>query len=247
MRRAPFMKYSVLCFALLGMLATNARAGVILATSNDPLTQTAGDLNMTTNPSAAMYVNVTSNNVPNDIMGAWFVNLQIAPIAGSGSLTFQDPATGSPVNPPNYIFGNGALANNVGITVTNGGTTLSANDFYFDASSLTSGAVVGLTPKNLLQLDFSATAGTSGTFGIYAVPGGAVGDPSNPALTYWTDSTPTDQEFANVPGGPREPNVLIGVVDVNIVSTIPEPSSVALLLLGSGLLAGCYRRRRNRV
>lgn len=228
------MKQFVFGFALLAMLASQARAGVILGTS--------GDLNMTTNPSAPMYVNVTSDNAPNDIMSAWFVQLQIAPITGSGTLTFQDPATGTPANPPNYIFGNGALATNAGISATNGGTTLSANDFTFST-----GAIVLGTPQNLLQLDFSATAGTSGRFGIYAVGGGEVGDIINPALTYWTDSTATDQEFENIPGGdPSVPTVLIGTVDVNIASTIPEPSSVALLLLGSGVLAGCYRRFRGR-
>jgi hypothetical protein len=247
MRRAFFMKYSVLCMALLCALSASAHAGVILNTSNDPLVQTAGALDMTTNPSASMYVNVQSNNFPNDVMAFWLVNLQIAPITGSGTLTFQNPSGSTAPNPPNYIFGNGALANNIGIGVTNLGTALSANDFYFDSSSLTSGAVVpGATPKTLLQLNFSATAGTSGSFGIYAVPGGPVDNPQNPALTYWTDSNTGDQDFSNIPGGPTALSVLIGEVDVNLSITTPEPSTLALSLLGSTLMIGCYRRRRGR-
>ena len=77
--------------------------------------------------SGTMLVSVVSDNPPNDVMAAWNLQLEIVPtVSGAGTLTFQDPATGTPSNPPGYIFG----GNGLGIAVTNGGNTLNANDFF---------------------------------------------------------------------------------------------------------------------
>ena len=81
--------------------------------SGTPLTVSAGTT------SGPMYVTVVSENPPNDVMASWQFQLEIMPIGGTGTLTFQDPATYDPTtgpaapNPPNYIFGtNGARDRN---------------------------------------------------------------------------------------------------------------------------------------
>jgi len=180
--------------------------------------------------SGPMFVNVVRNNPPNDIMAAWSFQLSIVPEAGTtGTLTFQDPATGTPPIPPSYIFG----GNGLGIAATNAGTSLNANDF-FDPSVGAGVPVPGTPGANLLQVDFLASSGASGLFGIYALQGAA--------FTEWTDSSFTTQFFTNVPDGTNL--VLVGDVLVKPAAAVPEPSTLALLALGAIALAG--RRWRNR-
>jgi len=220
------MKKLFLSIALLSLLVGSARAGVVLGTSNPPGTPLIMSAGTT---SGTMLVNVVSDNPPNDIMAAWNFTLEIIPNAGAtGTLTFQDPATGTPPNPPNYIFG----SNGLGIAATNGGSLLSANDFF--NPSVGSGVPVPGSPgANLLQMDFLASSNASGLFGIFAVEG--------PATTQWTDSKVTTQFFSNVPDGTG--TVRIG--DVLISQVIPEPTSIELLGLGgAALVLWQWQRKR---
>jgi len=222
------MKKLILSFVILSFLAGSARAGVVVGTSNPPgmpLTMSAGTT------SGPMLVNVVSDNPPNDVMAAWHFQLMIIPDAGAGgTLTFQDPATGTPPNPTNYIFG----SNGLGISITNSGSQLSANDF-FNPSFGTGAPVPGAPGANLLQMDFLASSNASGLFGIYAVEGSA--------STQWTDTNLTTQFFTNVPDGTG--NVLIG--DVLIAGGVPEPSSFVLLGVAGAALAGWqWKRKRKR-
>ena len=62
------MKKLILSFAFLSLLAGSARAGVVLGTSNPPGTPLIMSAGTTSGP---MFVNVVSDNPPNDIMSAW--------------------------------------------------------------------------------------------------------------------------------------------------------------------------------
>ena len=103
------MKKILWSLALLSLTAGSARAGLVLSTTNPPGTP----LNMSPSTiSGPMLLNVTSDTPPNDVMAGWQVQLEIIPITGTGTLIFNDPATGTPANPPGYVFG----ANGLGIS-----------------------------------------------------------------------------------------------------------------------------------
>ena len=97
------MKRFVLSVLVLFVSGVGARAGVVLGTdypSGSPLIMSAGTT------SGPMFVNVISDNPPNDIMAGWNATFEVIPESGaSGTVTIQDPATGFTSNPPNYVFG----------------------------------------------------------------------------------------------------------------------------------------------
>jgi hypothetical protein len=206
----------------LGLLGGAARADLTLSTSNPPgtpLTMSAGTM------SGPMLVSVVSDSSPNDIMAAWQFTLEILPDQGTnGTLTFQDPATGTPPNPANYIFG----SNGLGISVTNDAPNLilDANDF-FDPTNGVGAAVPGSPGASLLPVDFLASLDATGVFGIYALEGNA--------NTLWTDSNFNTQYFSNVPN--ETGMARIGEVDVTI-SAVPEPSTLGMFGVTGAFLAG---------
>lgn len=228
------MKKFILSLALICLLANRLQGGVILGTSNSagtPLTAASGTT------SGPMFVTIWSDNPPQDIMAAWNIQLEIVSISSTtGTLTFQDPATGTPSNPTNYIFGTGGL----GIAAANNGNVLSANDF-FDPTAGLGVAVPGGAGANLLELDFLSSSNASGLFGIYADQGAA--------HTQWTDNSFTTRYYTNVPDGTA--TILIGEVLVASPGTpvVPEPTSLALFCTGVSMFGGCkwLRNRKLRV
>ncbi len=116
------MKKSSSCPSLFLFAGRRRPADMILSTSNPPGTPL--NINAGTT-SGSMLVTVVSDNPPMHRAG-WKFQLEIMPDGAAGTLTFQDPATGAAPNPPNYFFGTDGL----GIEAANGGSTLSANDFY---------------------------------------------------------------------------------------------------------------------
>ncbi len=219
------MRRLIISVAVIGLWAASAHAGIVLGTSNPPGSPLAMSAGTT---SGGMLVNIVSDNPPNDIMLAWNVQLEIVADAGTqGTLTFMDPVTGTPANPPNYIFG----GNGLGIMVTNGGNLLSANDF-FDPNAGLGTSVPGAPGANLLQMDFLASANAGGLFGIYADEGAAV--------TQWTDSNFTTQLFTNVPDGTG----MVRIGEVFVSQAVPEPWSLELLGMGGALLAALHWWRK---
>jgi hypothetical protein len=236
-------KFSLpLGFFVMLTLACNARADVILGTSNpygSPLTITAGD-----NPSASMLINVHSNG--SDIMASWGVDLIISGDAAkgfSGAVSFADPTPfpNMPTNPPNYIFAaNGSsqggifvLSLNPLIATDSDGSLLNPTGPY--------GVSVPSSPANLLQVDFAASANASGFFDVFA-------DISTPNSNAWQSGGSTVGSLNNFTySGPSNSPTLIGEIEVTPSngSATPEPASVMLLLLGVvGLGAYAWRRRR---
>lgn len=225
-KKGPRMKKLLLSCTLLGLLAGGAEAGIVLSTSNPPgtpLTMAAGTT------SGPMLVSVASDDPPADVMIAWNLSLEIVGEAGStGTLTFQDPATGSPTAPAGYVFGGDGL----GIAATNAGATLVANDF-FDPSVGLGVPVPGGTGASLLSLDFLATSDASGLFGIYALEG--------TGQTEWTDANFNTQLFTDVPDGTG----MIQIGEVLIPQSVPEPSALVLSgLAGVASAIGQWWRRR---
>jgi hypothetical protein len=182
--------------------------------------------------SGPMLVTVTSDDPLNDVMAGWQFVLTIAPETASGTLVFQDPSTGIAPAPSNYIFG----ASGLGITVTNMGSNLAANDF-FDPSVGPGVPGAGPPGATFFEMTFQASTDASGLFGVYAVRGAA--------NTVWTDSGFSTQFFSNVPDGTGM--VLIGEVQVTgAAQPVPEPASMSLVGAGVLTLAGwrCWRKRK---
>ena len=217
------MKTFVLYFICLTLVTAGARGGIVLDTSNPPGTPQVMGAGSTSGP---MFVNITSDNAPNDVMSGWNITLAIIPDAGaSGTLAFKDPSTGAYPNPGNYIFG----GDGIGIAGVNSGSTLSASDFFIGIGP---GAVVSGTPgSNLLQMDFQASSNASGLFGIFALDGAA--------LTEWTDGGGNAQLFTDVPDG----SGMVRIGEVFVTQSVPEPSTLLLLGLASAAVAGRHWRR----
>ncbi|HEV8060694.1 MAG TPA: hypothetical protein VGP68_12505 [Gemmataceae bacterium] len=230
------MKKPILSFAFLMLLVSNAQARDTILTSSNPY---GSPLIMSANStSGPLTVGVVSNNFPNDVMAGWYLTLQIVPEANAtGTLTFQNPATGTPNNPPNYIFSNSPGT----ISVTNLGNQLSANDFDNNFGT----TVPGSPGANLLAINFLASSSAQGMFDLVALPSN-----QNPSQSFfstgWTDSNFNTQNFSNVPNGTNP--VLIGSINVmpeGGPQQTPEPSSFALMAMVSATMAAwgwCKRK-----
>jgi hypothetical protein len=223
----------ILAFAIAsGLVAHSAHADLItLGTSNpvgSPLAMSAGST------SGPMLVNILNNKDPDssdDLMNAWQITLVIgADLGATGTLTFNTPSGNGPAsNPPNYVFS----AGNIGIDVkAYTGSGFEADDFPLTPTQ------VPTLPKNLMQVDFLASASASGLFGIFARQGDA--------NTLWTNnapSPPTTRFFTNVPNG----NGLVRIGEVLVsgpaVSVVPEPGSLTLFVIGGFATLGYCRRR----
>src|SRR5262249_28679458 len=149
---------------------------------------------------------------------------EVLPLGGAkGTVSFLNPATGTPPNPSNYIFDGHGLGIAASNPDSNFGSGLSANDF--DANAFNNGplTVVPKATKNLLQVDFSASADASGTFGVFAREGRFT--------TSWTGADFDTNLFDNVPDNTNDPNspqeIQIGTITVR-AAAVPEPATIVL-------------------
>src|SRR5438094_100724 len=125
------------------VLAGTARAAnVTLASSTpvgSPITVAAGVASVPVN---VFIFNDVGTDPPSGFMKAWQFDLRLVPDAGAtGTLSLATPATGAVSPPSSYIFAAG-----VGITATNSGSGLTANDF--DTAS--GGTQVPTANRNLM-------------------------------------------------------------------------------------------------
>ncbi len=210
------------CAAIVALFATNLCADEITLGTSDLVTMNPGTISST--------IQITINNnvnpdPPADFMTGWQFGLLIVADAGAvGSVTFNSPLTGPASNPANYIF---QSTTSFGIAATNSGVGMLAFDFEFP---LGAGIEVPVAGANLLDVNFLATPGAAGTFGIFAL-----GDPGQ---TEWTDALFGAREYINVPNGAGL-RTRIGQITV-----IPEPCG-GLGLAGLLGIAWCFRRRRS--
>ena len=221
------MTKSLTAALALALLAGPARADQLTLGSSAPV---GNPIMFDAGTVSVPFIVFTTNNVnpdaPANFMTAWQFNLVIVPGTGAtGTVTFNTPATGTPAPPPNYVFG----ANGVGISATNSGAMLSANDFHTAAT----GSQVPVAGANLLQMTALASANAQGPFGLFALQGA-----NN---TLWTDAAavPTTRFFVNVPAG-------TGMVQIGSFTVVPEPALCLLAAAAAGLGAAAAARRRRR-
>jgi hypothetical protein len=218
------VKKFALLLAMICLSCEPTWADILLSTTQpigNPLIMSAGTT------SGPMFVTVASDNPGQDVMSAWLIQLEIAPLAGAGgTLSFNDPVSGSVNDPANYVFG----TDGYGIVASNTGNSVGANDFFFD------GNLPGATVSNatLLEIDFLSSSSATGLFGIYAVEGAG--------LTEWSDGSASTQYFSNVPDGSG--TVLIGEVLI-AGQAVPEPTSATLFGIPAAIsVIYCLYRRK---
>jgi hypothetical protein len=221
------MRYLLTAATALSLCGSGRADVVTLVTTAPPGTPLVVNPGATSTPLSIKVVNNINPDAPASFMTAWAMNLVIVPDAGTtGSLAFANPTTGgnSPL-PPGYVF----PGSFTGLSVTNNGTTLKANDFDSVAAGTQVPTALGAL---LLQPTFSASPAASGLFGVYAVEG------SN--ATEWTDaaSTPMTHFFSNVPSGTG----MVRIADIQ-VSAVPEPGTWVLTSLVAVAGGWSFRRR----
>jgi PEP-CTERM motif len=215
---------SLLLIAGLMSWTAQAQASVSLVTDQPvgtPLLMDAGTVSADT-----MIVSIFSD--ANDLILGWQTTLWILPTGGTGSVTFNQS-----VQPTNYVFGSRGSVYTENLTFPVNGDGM----FAFDVGPIASSTVIPGSPGlNLLELDFLASAGASGLFGVFAVGGSGRSE--------WTDENIAARLFGNI-GPTPDSHTQIGEIFINL-SQIPEPATLAIFGLGLAGL-GLMRRRKRAV
>jgi len=217
-------------FILLGLTATRARAGVIIALDN--VTVAPGG-------TGTMDIAVTSNSLASDTLSQFSLALQITQKPGTTSfLTFTGGV--DPYNNPNYVFSGESFNVNNGLPFWGPPfTTIYTYDSISggDAANplgtfVTIPSTVGEPNSLLATVQFQALGTNPGDqFQISLVP--PTYDPSN-VSTQFDDQNGALLNYTSTGG------------TVTITSVVPEPSSLTVVALSglSGLLWCCWRGRK---
>ncbi len=222
------MWFHKFCMATLAVIVASAcaHAQELSISFHDPAFPSVHNIQWNpASPSPAMVIGIENPSLTTDKLYGWQLGLRIEPDVGAtGKLQFSTATL-----PPSYLLD----GRSDGLTRTLFRPT-DTIPVIGDTDSLHTGVLVPSSGANLLQVDFVAWPGTSGVFDIMAVP-----DLFNGCNWYSDDSQA--RYYANVPFDEGE--VCLGTVNVSV----PEPSTVLLLLSGSLAIgmAACRRWARN--
>ena len=170
-----------------------------------------------------MVIGIENPVLATDKLYGWQLGLRIAPEGGAtGKLQFNTATL-----PPSYLLDGRSDG-----VITSFSGPADTIPVIGDTDSLHTGVLVPSSGTNLLRVDFSVLPGTSGLFDIMAVP-----DLFNGCNWYSSDFQARNYENVPFDGG----DVCLGTV--NVSSSVPEPSTV-LLLLGGSLAVGAAACRR---
>jgi hypothetical protein len=226
------MKKCLLAFLLLTVMALPARA--------DSLTISGQNLSWTGSGSSPTFTVAIENpgGGVTDTLAGWQLGLSIAAQSGAtGSLSFATATL-----PANYLLnGNSEVQNGMSFIPNDPVLPATSIPAIADVIATVTGVTVPAAGDNLLALTFSAAAGTTGVFDIYATA------PTSSFATgsYWLDASFNNENFAQLSTGGGE--LLLGQITITPSTVIPEPQSVVLLVSGLAGAVGFYRRRRVRV
>jgi hypothetical protein len=167
-------------------------------------------------PSGWMTVELFNDGETN-LLGGWLLDLGLQNVSGTGTLQFN--ARSIEELGTSYILDDDSS----GLF----GTITNTNITAFDADpGPTIGVTVPASGKYLLAINFKTPDNAQGDWNLVA----------NPGFTGWSDQDQNELAFENVPFDAAEP-VVLGTIHV-----IPEPTSLLLAAIGSGLLvAGALR------
>jgi autotransporter-associated beta strand protein len=201
-----------------GSLATYNGAQLGNASSPDPTKV------LTATGSAAINGNFVNNGVVNGPTGSgqFLTFTQFVQGAGDTTGNVEYAASYSPGNSP---------------------AAVSVQNVLLDPTSTLIMEFAGDTPGSQYdQLDISGLTTLNGTLDLNLLNDYSL----DPSRTYEFISGPTTGHFSQVNGLPSGWQVSYAADSVNLVSSVPEPSTLVLLAVGAACLAGCGLRRRRK-
>lgn len=157
--------------------------------------------------------------------------------AGLTRLEFVDPQSDEQLGDASYVFAGNSLAVDDGVPIGNVSTTSVPNDTFIGGDSTADFGDVPVTSSRLLvRLNLTAVTGLApvegDTFTISLVPLTSPGDLGD--ASFFVDSAFEPIAYTSTSG-----TVTIGPA----AAVVPEPSTLALALVGLGLAALAVRRR----
>ena len=210
------------------LFAAQAQGSINLITDKPigtPLVMDAGTVSL----GNTMIVSINSDAA--DGLLGWQTTLWILPTGGVGDVGFNQT-----FQPMNYVFGARQFySEDLTFPANNDGM------FAFDPNIAGGGMLLppvvipGPPGLNLNELDFVASAGASGLFGVFAVGG--------TGRSEWTDQSFNAVLFDNINPTP-DSHTQIGEIFINAAPpVIPEPGTALLGVISLGILCVTWARR----
>lgn len=218
----------------LGMATPTVRADLI----NVP---TIGTVNMTANTDSAVQtiaLNDLNPGVPTNMIG-WGLGFHIVPLSGAtGTVTIIQSSIAYPTT--NHIFG-APFSPAPSAAPAIGTDSPGFGDFSASASENGANSVLvpGGAGKNMMTLQFHASAGAGGNFALQLVDSGTILNPQN---SYWVDDVGPDSHYFSVGGAAFFSGIQLGTISLP-PAAVPEPGSLVLCSAALGF-AGWRARRR---